>query len=446
MVTRRIAIIGAGPAGSAAAHTLRRHGHEVVIYERAPALGGRTRTYREGRFRLDTGAGFITNFYPRVTALGEETGFGADLRRLERVTGLHHNGRMAQLDIGSLRSFFAYPFIGMRDKLRMIRWTGTMTLKRRQMDLVDPGSLAPFDDCSVEQLARESVGDKAYEFLVRPGIEPFWYFSCEDVSASMVRALTAHAAGARFYYYADGIDRICSGLIGDCELVLEASVARVDVRGKGVELVIERPGFSEAKRFDKVVVATTGSVAHQVTADLPETVVSSTQRAFLMSQRYAANVHLCYRIPKLDPRPKVSSIFPVGPGPHPLAAVAFQRIRDAEADAHDDELVSVYLSDVESRRVMDWTDEALYRHGLELARTVYPGLPTHYEPFHLTRRAEAIPVHGVGRYRQAVAFEKAQAQCDGRVVFCGDYLTTATVEGAVASGLNAADAILRQTA
>ncbi len=438
MSTQRIAVIGAGPAGCAAAHALRAQGHEVVIYERAAVLGGRTRTYRDDRFHLDTGAGFITNFYPQVIALGETVGFDAERRRLDRITGLHHGGRLAQLDIGSIRSFFAYPFVSLRDKLRMIRWTAALTLQRRRLDLVDPESLAPFDDRSVAALAREKVGDAVYDFLVRPGIEPFWYFSCEEVSAGMVQALTAHAAGARFYYYAEGIDRICAGLARDCELVLEATVARIDLRKRGVELVIERQGFTEAKRFDRVVVATTGSVAHQLTAELPESVVSATQRAFLVSQRYAANIHLCYRMPRLSPAPAVSSVFPVGPGPHPLAAIAFQRIRDAEANAHDDELVSVYLSDPESRRVMDWTDEALYAHGLELARTVYPGLPATYDPFHLTRRAEAIPIHEVGRYRDAVGFRRAQAGCDGRVVFCGDYLATATVEGAVVSGMRAA--------
>ena len=37
---RKIAIIGSGPAGLAAAQQLRRFGHEVTVYEKAPKIGG----------------------------------------------------------------------------------------------------------------------------------------------------------------------------------------------------------------------------------------------------------------------------------------------------------------------------------------------------------------------------------------------------------------------
>src|SRR5690349_6716005 len=37
---RRIAVVGAGPAGLACAHALARHGHDVVIYEAKPKPGG----------------------------------------------------------------------------------------------------------------------------------------------------------------------------------------------------------------------------------------------------------------------------------------------------------------------------------------------------------------------------------------------------------------------
>ncbi len=51
----RVGIIGAGPAGLAAAHTLALHGHEVTIYEAAPEPGG-TAMLGVPRFRLAQGA------------------------------------------------------------------------------------------------------------------------------------------------------------------------------------------------------------------------------------------------------------------------------------------------------------------------------------------------------------------------------------------------------
>ena len=75
-----LAVVGAGPAGCAAAATLVARGHRVRIYERAPVLGGRTRTYRQGRFCLAAGAGFVTNFYPRVFAFGAIHGYAPAIR------------------------------------------------------------------------------------------------------------------------------------------------------------------------------------------------------------------------------------------------------------------------------------------------------------------------------------------------------------------------------
>ncbi len=141
MSGERIAIIGAGPAGSAAAEALTQQGHEVTVYERAPHIGGRTFTYRDGDDHLDTGAGFITNFYPRVTALTKRLGFADQIKELNRITGLFAQGHLAPMNVGSLVSFLKFPFMGLREKMRMAAWTGGLTLKRGRFDLGDPQTL-----------------------------------------------------------------------------------------------------------------------------------------------------------------------------------------------------------------------------------------------------------------------------------------------------------------
>lgn len=49
---RRVAVIGSGPAGLAAAQSLRRRGHQVALFERAPRIGGLLR-YGIPDFKLD---------------------------------------------------------------------------------------------------------------------------------------------------------------------------------------------------------------------------------------------------------------------------------------------------------------------------------------------------------------------------------------------------------
>jgi hypothetical protein len=75
---RRIGIIGAGPAGLAAAHALRRSGQrEVIVLEREARVGGKCCSFfHEGR-TYELGAAAMTPRYHHVRALIEEMGLRA---------------------------------------------------------------------------------------------------------------------------------------------------------------------------------------------------------------------------------------------------------------------------------------------------------------------------------------------------------------------------------
>jgi phytoene desaturase len=81
-MTRRIAVVGAGPGGLAAAMLLARAGAAVTVFERAPQVGGRTASIeapsRVGNFRFDMGPTFF--LYPRILA-EIFASCGADLAR-----------------------------------------------------------------------------------------------------------------------------------------------------------------------------------------------------------------------------------------------------------------------------------------------------------------------------------------------------------------------------
>src|ERR671910_480806 len=82
-----VAIVGAGPGGLASAMLLAREGIPVTIFEREPAVGGRTRTiHAPGGYKFDIGPTFF--LYPRILkdifeACGERLEDHVELKRLD---------------------------------------------------------------------------------------------------------------------------------------------------------------------------------------------------------------------------------------------------------------------------------------------------------------------------------------------------------------------------
>ncbi len=71
-MTKRVAIIGAGMAGLAAARLLREAGASCTVFDKSRGLGGRMATRRTGDFSFDHGAQYFTARGPRFRALVED--------------------------------------------------------------------------------------------------------------------------------------------------------------------------------------------------------------------------------------------------------------------------------------------------------------------------------------------------------------------------------------
>jgi oxygen-dependent protoporphyrinogen oxidase len=431
----RIAVIGGGPAGCAAAWELHERGADVILFEREPHCGGRTRSIREAGRVLDTGAGFFTNFYPVLEDYLDRLQLRDEVVALSRTNHLVHGGKAREMTLGSVSAFARFSAIGMGAKLRMAAGTGWSTLRhRRSLDLTDPATLAPFDDASIAQYARRTVGEDAYQFLVRPGIEPFWYFSCEDVSRALFMALQARAADAHFFALRHGMDSVCRGIVEQlpaCHLGVEVSA--LERRG---DHVIVRTSDAEHE-VDRVVIATTATVAMRLVDGLTADWVSADQRTFLAQQAYVPTIQCSYLVDAGLTPPGVSAAFPCGEGEDNIAALSFNSHKhQGEPGAYDArEVVSVYLSATQAAQSMAMSDTAMGERAWSDARAFWPVIPERAELKTVIIHAEAIPVHGVGRYREAAAF---LASASGPVAFAGDYLATATVDGALRSGQRAA--------
>ena len=433
-MAKRVAIIGGGPAGSAAAYVLRRRGFHVVIFERASSVGGRTRTFRSDGLVIDTGAAFFTTFYPVMRAMLPELGLDTEVEPIaaSRPVTLLAGGTRHRIVATRPWTAMTMPQLGPAARLRALAYAGRQMLRRPTLDFHAPESLARHDDRTIAEATRPLLGEAAYQYLVRPTVEPFWYFSCEEASAALIVGLLAHAAGSRFFRLRGGMDLLCQRLCEGVELRTATSVTGLTWNGQGLRVTAgdDRHGREESIDFDGVLVATTADVAHSLVGHLPSTVVQEPMRRYLASQRYAPCTFTAFGTD--GPVRRERAAFPHGPGDHPVAALAFQ---EASPETGIGQIVSIYEREGSAPSAQARSGDGLWLR----ARSFDDELPAAARQLVQVVRRNAIPVHDVGRFRQGIIAREQQC---GPLGFAGDYLGVATIEGAMRSGMHAAERLL----
>jgi squalene-associated FAD-dependent desaturase len=137
---RRVAVIGGGWAGLAAAVEATRRGHQVSVYEMAPQWGGRAREVDFGDTVLDNGQHILIGAYSHTLASMRLVGVDIDqalLRTPMRVT--YPDGAGLQLAPGSPMLAFAsavlrYPGWRWRDKQALLLTATGWALRRFRCD------------------------------------------------------------------------------------------------------------------------------------------------------------------------------------------------------------------------------------------------------------------------------------------------------------------------
>ena len=137
---RRVAVIGGGWAGLAAAVHATRAGHHVTVLEMAPQLGGRARQIDSHGMALDNGQHILIGAYTETLALMQLVGVDLTraLRRLPlRVT--YPDGTGLQMAAGKpvpafLRAIATYPGWTRQDKWALLRTAAGWALRGFRCD------------------------------------------------------------------------------------------------------------------------------------------------------------------------------------------------------------------------------------------------------------------------------------------------------------------------
>ena len=163
----RVVILGAGPAGLAAAHSLAKRGEKPIVLERSHLVGGMCRTVEHNGYLFDIGGHRFFTKFDEVQSLWEEI-LGDQLLLRPRLSRIYYNGK-----------FFDYPLkarnalmnLGLVESARCMASYGRMRLRRRGQE------------DSFEEWVTNRFGYRLFDIFFRSYTEKVWGIPTNEIGA-----------------------------------------------------------------------------------------------------------------------------------------------------------------------------------------------------------------------------------------------------------------------
>jgi squalene-associated FAD-dependent desaturase len=280
-MARRVAVVGAGYAGMAAAVSLSERGIPVTVFESGPVPGGRARRVDLHGHALDNGQHILIGAYAQLFRLMRTVGVPSDalLRvplELRYAAGFAFRALWLPPPFGMLAGLLLARKIPLRERLGAVRFV--RALKRRTYELPE--------DMTVSELLREHAqGSRIGRYL--------WEPLCVSALNTPVDVASARA-------FLTVLRETLGGPPGASDLVLpradlsrlfpEPAAEFVARRGGEVRLRCPVRSLRELEDFEAVIVAV---APHQLNALLPDLPLAySYQPVYTCYMQYAQTLRL----------------------------------------------------------------------------------------------------------------------------------------------------------
>ena len=165
-----VVIIGAGPAGAAAALELSKHGADVVLLEAEDRIGGLSRTYQFQGARFDIGPHRFFTKNREIQQLWRDA-LGADFLKVDRLTRIFYGGQ-----------FFHYP-ISVGDTLKKVGPLKAAEFLVSYLAARLRVAVARREPATFEQWVTDQFGRSLFEAFFQTYTEKVWGIPCAQISA-----------------------------------------------------------------------------------------------------------------------------------------------------------------------------------------------------------------------------------------------------------------------
>lgn len=440
-----IVVIGGGIAGLAAAWRIWQAGRRVLVLEAQPTVGGRIATDRYlhagESFHIEVGAQFLTRAYPNALRLLREMGLYDALVPLPARVGLVREGQLYQLG-SDLRTPFARN-LSWESKLRLNKVLAKAMRHWPRLDMHDFERSWPLDTRSVADYAREELNEETLEYLLEPILSSIFYWEPERTSQAILFLYTSAlfergGAGLRLLGLREGMQALPQLLAARLPVQCGVRVGSVEPSGRGEWLISAMlAGQPLLLRAGDVVCATP---APQVSALFPT--LRPTQRRFFEGVRYSATVSAAFGLRRRLPTELISIAFPRRESAT-LASAVVQSVRNRHQLPPGRDVLLLHASGPAATRLLEAEDSTIQSALLAEWQRLVPEYPLSESDLLFVRSyrwPHALPEFNVGHLR--ALHEMAAGGWERGIAFAGDYLGGPFVEGAITSGLRAAERLL----
>ena len=427
-MSKRVIVIGGGMAGTSAAHSLTKLGYDVTILEKNDRLGGRMESKLTDGVVLEQGAGFVMNIYENTLRFLREQGLAQDLiKDTPASAGIVRGGKVRFL---GLRMIFGTTLLSWKAK-----WEGFLLLAKivrnwKSIDIHHPWKLARYDDVSIGDYRATPGGAELFDYLIQPALTGTWYWSSEDVAQTSEGLLLVAGKAVLtrgMYTMRSGLQRIPEKAAEGSTVLLGHAATQVTRRPDSPYEITVTHGDNElVLHADGIVCATTATVAAKLFPNLPPE-----RKAFIDSIQYSSTTYVGRTFRKEDLPGSRGIVFPSSEG-SPVAgstSVCGKRVG----------WVKVYGVGKELREKDNATIfKTLINGSHHVEKDIFKPGATPLSRF-IGHRDEALPTEEKGYFKKLARFIEAEESSDEPLVFAGDYIGGAFIEGAFTSGMQAAE-------
>ncbi|MEM9667438.1 MAG: FAD-dependent oxidoreductase [Pseudomonadota bacterium] len=432
----KVAIIGAGLSGLAAAHTLRRAGHEAVIYEASDRAGGRGMLLnRPGTDDwADVGSQYYHSNYKLGLKLIDEVGLTPKLKKIGGYSRMY-TGEGAD----SYKLNPSMPWMktgGILGNLKVAGYLARLLLFHRSETFAATPDQAVYDNRAALQSTNDVfVRDHTVRMLSLIG-------GMSEPDAANINLLQIHRL-AKIIMLTDyvslegGTARLHNVLAEQSDIRFGSAVRTLVETGGGVSgLELQNGDRVEA---DHVIVAADAPGAAQIVpAGWTE------ERTFLDSVMMRPGYIISFFLDHALEDGVWTYFFPFDrEGPVSFCVDAHQKSPGNHPSGKA--TLQAWILNPKAAALSDKTDEELAAIALADISPMVKGVEGHVEAHAVTRHKGSVPQSRVGHNAAAIAFLDAIDQRPG-VTFCGDYFSGGYMESALWSVERAMPRIMSEAA